>query len=116
MIPFGDKTVTIFHMEGGTVIKAVLSGCSISTKMSRTVFDGVVSIAAESICRAPAQIDFMPKSGDVIVPGECDDTVINAIELSRLLDRMRQRGAFQIETVSNNTLSGVLPHIAMRGA
>ena len=115
MIPFGDKTVTIFHVEGGTVIKAVLSGCSISTKMSRTVFDGVVSIAAESICRAPA-IDFMPKSGDVIVPGECDDTVINAIELSRLLDRMRLCGAFQIETVSNNTLSGVLPHIAMRGA
>ncbi len=116
MIPFGNQTVTLFHKANGAYIKYTLSNCSWRQKDVRTVSDGVIFHAVETICRVP-EGQRKPAVGDLMVLGTTRASASNDIEISRLRDSVNSSGgaAFRVAMVKDNTNAPV-PHFCAQGA
>lgn len=123
MIPFGKHTVTLIRRtevtEGGKTRaeyeKHILKGCSWRRKASWRGFDAERTLTEEITCRIPAD-QRKPNAGDCLFLGEIGEKITDSRSLSAALKAHREKGAFQITTVSDNTGAGIpMPHYAAWG-
>lgn len=116
MIPFGNKTVTLFHKGEDGYTRHVLTGCSWRISAVRTVSDNMVVQTLETTCRIPAGQQ-KPSAGDVLFLGKRDAEASSEIDIKRLIEAARDEGisAFRVTTVRDNSLDSVLAHYAAIG-
>lgn len=116
MIPFGNKTVTLFHKAGNGYERHTLTGCSWKSTDVRTLSGSSIVVTTETTCRIPAG-QLMPDTGDLIALGTVDGAAANEIELVRLMQNLRNGGAevFRVLRVKNNALGVPMPHYAASG-
>lgn len=116
MIPFGNKTVTLYHRENGKYTAYALGGCSWTQKRVRTISDGAIVASLETVCRIPNDQQ-KPAVGDLLVLGSSDAKAENDIAISRLRDSVNLSGgsAFRVQTVKDNECTA-LAHFCATGA
>lgn len=124
MIPFGRETVTLYHRteaigaDGRTNTlwtRVTLNGCSWRRTGKHTLTSHTDVQVEEVVCRIPAD-QTCPTSGDVLIPGMISDAAASALDVTRILDRYRDLGAFRVASVADNARPGVpLPHYVAKG-
>jgi hypothetical protein len=117
MIPFGTHTVTLLHYDGKKYVRKVLSGCSWRSTNERVLSDASTAIVERTTCRIPPQYT-CPVPGDLMILGKVNATANNEIALVRLMEAMRDQGkkAFRVQSVSDNSTTGIIPHFSATGA
>lgn len=115
MIPFGNHTVTMYHKNGATYDRYVLTGCSWRSTTERSLIENSTVITQRTNCRIPSRFA-KPGPGDMLVLGVIEEEVGGEIALLQLMERLQKDGyrAFRIQSCADNT--GVpLPHYAATG-
>lgn len=128
MIPFGDKTVTLYNryqhkVDGKTVtewVRRVLTGCFWKNERVMTFAENIKLATFKTVCKIPESalyVDplvwaaedtdrdecFTLALGDVIVLGEVTDEVGESLSITALLAKYKPSGAMTAEIVANNT-------------
>ena len=69
----------------------------------------------EVTCRIPAGQE-VPHAGDYLFRGDVPENIKGSADLSAALERHREKGAFRIASVADNTIGGApLAHYAASG-
>lgn len=117
MIPFGTHTVTLLYKTDDGYSKALLSGCSWKDKTEHTLSEGALIRAQTTVCRIPAS-ETKPSPGDLLILGDVEAQADSAAEAVRLREALEKAGTpvFRVQTVKDNSRTGILPHYAAEGA
>lgn len=117
MIPFGFQTVTLLHKTDAGYTRHVLTECSWKDKTEHTLSEGALIRAQTTVCRIPAS-ETKPSPGDLLILGVSNAEANNAVELARLRESLQREGTpvFRVQTVKDNSRTGILPHYAAEGA
>lgn len=113
MIPFGDKVVTLYHREDGSITRHALCGCSWRAKRTRTMVDGAAMIGDEIVCRYSE--GRTAAVGDLFVLGTAEDTPASAIDFAGIIEK-HPGEAFVCESFADYSHTGVIPHYCARGS
>lgn len=113
MIPFGDKTVTLFHVTPECVTRHVLKNCSWRGNITQSVYDGVVQFADSFICRYSSELQ-KGQIGDLYVLGEVADAVNGTIDFAAVLEA-HPGESFLCESFADNANGTLLSHYCAKG-
>ena len=142
MIPFGDKTVTLYNryqhkIEGKTVteyVRRAMTGCFWKNERVMTFAENVKLATFKTVCKIPESalyVDpltwadddadranhFTLALGDVIVLGAVTDEVGESMSITALLAKYKPSGAMTVEVAADNTGSmRALGHYKATGA
>lgn len=123
MLPFGTENLTLVQrveaaVDGRTQVsyaKRSLSGCSWRRKSVWKQNGARMERGEEIICRIPAGQE-VPHAGDYLFRGDVTENIKGSADLSAALERHREKGAFRIASVADNTAGGApLAHYAATG-
>ena len=123
MLPFGTEEVTLVQRaeteaDGRTqvrYIKHALSGCSWRRRSSWKQNGARMERGEEVTCRIPAGQE-VPHAGDYLFRGDVPENIKGSADLSAALERHREKGAFRIASVADNTIGGApLAHYEASG-
>lgn len=117
MIPFGFQTVTLLHKTDAGYTRHVLTGCSWRDAAEKTLSEGTLIRTQKTTCRIPAAQQ-KPIPGDLLILGDVEAQANSAAEAVRLREALEKAGTpvFRVQTVSDNSRTGVLSHYAAEGA
>lgn len=117
MIPFGFQTVTLLHKTDGGYARHTLTGCSWMDSTERTLSEGAMFRTQKTTCRIPGDQQ-KPSVGDLLILGDVTAQAKNDVEAVRLRESLERdrTPVFRVQTVSDNTRTGLLPHYAAEGA
>lgn len=116
MIPFGNHSVTLLHAEGTGYKRYILKGCSWKDANVRMLAGTAISSTTETTCRIPAG-QKMPAPGDLLVLGNLKAEVGSEIELTRLMQKLREEGyaVFKVSRIRDDSRGLPIPHYAAIG-
>lgn len=131
MIPFADKTITLYNRREGkdtngrTVVtwqRTVLTGCSWTRRTFRTLDNGTVRVGETLVCKIPESTTYLPPDkwaalgdpagyftlwvGDVIVCGDVPDEIGPTLTEVELRKRYARRGTMVVTSAKDRCMSG----------
>ena len=116
MIPFGNHTITLYHLKDEGYERHIVEGCSWRSSNTRSLIENSTVITQQTTCRLPADAK-KPIPGDLLVLGTIREDVDGEIGLIRLMEQLRKDGyrAFRVQSCADNT-GAPLGHYAATGA
>lgn len=131
MIPFADKTVTLYNRRddkddnGRTIVtwrRTALAGCSWTRRTVRGLDNGTAKIGETLICKIPESPAYLPPdiwagledvegyftlwAGDIIVCGEVTDEIGNGLTETALRAKYARRGVMVVTSAKDRCMTG----------
>jgi hypothetical protein len=113
MIPFGNKTVTLFHVTPEGVTRHVLQNCSWRGNRTQSVYDGVVQFADALTCRYSSELQ-RGQTGDLYVLGDVADMANSTMDFAAVLEA-HPGESFLCESFADNATGTLLSHYCAKG-
>lgn len=114
MIPFGKHTVTLFHRGEHGIERYIIHGASWKVQTERSTYDGINQPKVGTVCICRYENAPHGAPGDLYILGGTTEQPRTDADLARLHEKYGER-AFLCELVSDNTLSGIMPHLCAKG-